>query len=302
MASYQTAPMRPEHVATEVAAVASRTVLPNLVMIGAMKSATSSLHYYLDLHPEITMVKDKELDFFIERKNWGKGISWYSSMFTGRARIEGESSPNYTKYPTFDGVPELMHSVLPEAKLIYIVRDPISRIVSQYVHNYQLGRDNRTIDQALKEPERSSYVHCSKYYMQLERYLRFYDAASILILSTEELQKQRQATMQKVFRFLDVDDTFYSPEYERIIHQSAEKRRNNRLGRFLNRVVSHSKVKPWVPGAFVRAVDGYNARTARKVEKPVLATQTRQRLVDHLKDDVARLRAHTGNSFPDWRL
>src|SRR5687767_10224357 len=76
-------------------------MLPNLVVIGAMKSATSSLHHYLNLHPEISMSETKELDFFVEDKNWPRGIEWYESQFSA-ARIRGESSPNYTAYPVMD--------------------------------------------------------------------------------------------------------------------------------------------------------------------------------------------------------
>jgi len=108
--------------------------LPNLIIIGAMKCATTSLHYYLNLHPQISMSEEKELDFFIHKNNWHKGIEWYKTNFTGNASVYGESSPNYTKYPFFNGVPERMHAVVPDAKLIYVVRDPIERIISHYIH------------------------------------------------------------------------------------------------------------------------------------------------------------------------
>lgn len=111
-------------------------MLPNLIVIGAHKCATTSLHYYLGLHPQISMSREKELNFFIKERNWYKGIEWYKSNFTTKAMIYGESSPNYTNYPFFMGVPERMCSVVPEAKLIYIVRDPIDRVISHYVHNY----------------------------------------------------------------------------------------------------------------------------------------------------------------------
>ena len=65
------------------------------------------------------MSREKELNFFVDELNWNKGIEWYKSNFIGEAKIHGESSPNYTNYPFFAGVPERMYSVVPKAKLIY---------------------------------------------------------------------------------------------------------------------------------------------------------------------------------------
>ena len=113
--------------------------LPNLIIIGAQKCGTTSLHYYLNLHPQILMSREKELNFFITERNWSKGVDWYRSQFVEKAEIYGESSPNYTDYIRFGGVPERMYSVVPDARLIYILRDPIERIVSHYVHLCDMG-------------------------------------------------------------------------------------------------------------------------------------------------------------------
>src|SRR5947208_13622101 len=97
--------------------------LPNLVVIGAQKCGTSGLHYYLSLHPEISMSKPKELNFFIAERNYPRGLDWYRAHFDPTAKVRGESSPNYTAYPLHVGVPERMHSIVPDAKLLYLVRD-----------------------------------------------------------------------------------------------------------------------------------------------------------------------------------
>jgi len=91
--------------------------LPNLIVIGAQKSGTTSLHHYLSLHPEIMMSKHKELNYFNEELNWKKGLAWYKSHFIGEAKIYGESSPHYTFYPLYKGVAQRMYSIIPEAKL-----------------------------------------------------------------------------------------------------------------------------------------------------------------------------------------
>jgi hypothetical protein len=162
-------------------------VLPNLIIIGAQKCATTSLHYYLSIHPQICMSREKELNFFIFERNWHKEIKWYKSNFVKKAKISGESSPGYTSYPFFDGVPERMYSVVPKAKLIYIVRDPIDRIISHYIHQYSAGLENRKLSDALKGFDNNRYVCRSKYYTQLEQYLKYFERSRILIITQEDL-------------------------------------------------------------------------------------------------------------------
>ena len=123
-------------------------MLPNLVIIGAMKCGTTSLHYYLDQHPDISMSAKKETNFFTPR-GFDKGVEWYEQQFTGGTRICGEASPNYSYFDRFPGVPERMHSVIPEPRIIYMVRNPIRRILSQYVHECSAGRETKSLGDAV---------------------------------------------------------------------------------------------------------------------------------------------------------
>ena len=131
--------------------------LPNLIVIGAQKCGTSVLHYYLSLHPEVSMSKPKELNFFIEERNWPRGVDWYTAHFDAEARVRGEASPNYTAFPQHQGVPERMASVVPDAKLIYMVRDPLERIAAHWVHNYAKRREKGDLAETLTHPN-TSYV------------------------------------------------------------------------------------------------------------------------------------------------
>ena len=106
------------------AAESSGLALPNLIVIGAQKCGTSGLHYYLSLHPEVSMSDPKELNFFIAERNYPRGIEWYSRHFDPAARCRGESSPNYTAYPQHLGVPERMAAAVPDAKLEEFLKCP----------------------------------------------------------------------------------------------------------------------------------------------------------------------------------
>ena len=132
--------------------------LPNLLVIGAGKCGTTSLHYYLGLHPQISMSYVKELNFFVKEHKWRRGVKWYQSNFSGSARIYGETSPAYTNYPVFSGVPERIYSTLPLAKLIYLVRDPLKRIFSHYIQCYANRKEDRPFQVALQNFKSNPYV------------------------------------------------------------------------------------------------------------------------------------------------
>src|SRR5215475_5027581 len=204
--------------------------LPNLIIIGAMKCGTSSLHYYLGFHPQIVMSQQKELNFFIQERNWSKGIDWYKSHFTGAATVYGEASPNYTNYPFWTGVPERMASILPDAKLIYLVRDPIERMISQYIHEMAASPEQRTFSEAITDTDNNHYLSRSLYYVQLEQYLKHFSRSQILVLAQEELYAERRTVMETIFRFLEVDLTFSSEKFRQLRHLSKEKRRKTRFG------------------------------------------------------------------------
>jgi len=115
--------------------------LPNLVVVGAMKCGTTALHGFLDRHPEIAMSDPKELNFFFgpaagsgddapwAEGNRHRGVGWYRHQFPVAAPVRGESSPGYTS-PSEPHVAARMAALIPGARLVYLVRDPVERAVS----------------------------------------------------------------------------------------------------------------------------------------------------------------------------
>ncbi|MEA3469299.1 MAG: sulfotransferase, partial [Thermodesulfobacteriota bacterium] len=113
---------------------------PNFFLIGAARSGTTSLHKYLEAHPEIFMSEVKEINYFSNNRYWEKGINWYESHFkTATEKIRGEASTSYTNYPLIKDVPKRLFHYLPDAKFIYILRDPIDRFLSHYLHRIRRG-------------------------------------------------------------------------------------------------------------------------------------------------------------------
>ena len=151
---------------------------PTFVVIGAMKAGTVSLRHHLDEHPDVFLGQGGagrggtfgEPNFFIAEDNWPRGRSWYESLFDGAgpAVAVGECSPCYTWAHAFRGVPERMAQLVPEAQLVYMVRDPIARMQSMYMHQVSAGRERRRAEAALLDDR---YLGPSRYGFQLAAFL-----------------------------------------------------------------------------------------------------------------------------------
>ena len=178
-------------------------MLPDFIIIGAMKCGTSSLYRYIASHREIICSSTKETDFFNNTSNFNQGIDWYQSFFQGEGKFCFEASPNYTKRDKYPHVPERMHSVLPKIKLIYLVRDPIKRVISHYIHNYSNGREWRSLSEAVQEAN-NKYIQTSKYFFQIEAFLEYYSDQQLFILELEQLNKNPANTLNDVFQFLEI--------------------------------------------------------------------------------------------------
>jgi Sulfotransferase family len=175
---------------------------PDFIVVGAMKSATTTLHEQLARQPGVFMSRPKEPNFFSDDPNYARGLGWYSSLFTaaGTGLLRGESSTHYTKLPTFPRTVERMARHLPRAKLIYVMRHPIDRLVSQYVHELTAGGIRGSLVEAVDEhPELVDY---SRYAMQLEPFLDAYGFGRMLPVFFTRLVTDSQQELERIARFL----------------------------------------------------------------------------------------------------
>jgi hypothetical protein len=194
-----------------------------------------------------------------------------------------------------------MRSVVADARLVYMVRDPIDRMLSHYLHNVGGGYDDRTLADAFADPE-SAYVTRSRYFFQLEPYLEEFGEKRIEIVGREELKRDRPATMRRVFAFLGVDPSFSSTQFEREWETGTAKGR----GRFrlMDRAVRLPGLRA-VDRNFDRLPESLRWLVERVVHdpgsgaapKPEVPPSLRQQLADLFRDDVARLERVAGRGF-----
>jgi Sulfotransferase domain len=279
-------------------------MLPNLIVIGAARCGTTSLHRYLDLHPEVAMSEEKELNFFSVDTQWERGVSWYERQFASGTLVRGEASPSYSAYPRTRGVPARMASVIPGARLIYLVRDPIERLFSAYrFARFVLRNETREFSEAVRDFDASRYVVGSRYALQLEQYLAYYSREQILVLEQADLLNRRAQTMRVVFRFARVDENFAAVELSRE-HNPTEGLRANRAGKaaiaLLDRVFGPSRaaaLRARVPLPLARPL--LRAPSAPEVQ---LDDGLRAELKNFLGEDASRLRRLTGQRFATWSV
>ena len=279
-------------------------MLPNLIVIGAAKCGTTALHRYLGLHPDIFMSKSKELGFFCSSENWDERLRWYESQF-GAATVRGESSPSYTNCPRNKGVPERMASLVPDARLIYLVRDPVDRVISQYrFGRWVAGYDYGEIEDMLADLETSPIVVQSRYGYQLEQYLPLFPLSRILILESSDLRDRPAETLARIFRFLDVDDTFTTSAFARPHNETEATLPANPVGRRVRslayRVLGRGRARRLqsrLPG-FVQRPFLANAEIPHVSLDPAV----RATLEAFLGEDADRLRRLTGLPFETWTV
>lgn len=176
--------------------------LPDFMIIGAMKCATSTLHEQLARQDGFFMCTPKEPYFFSDDPVYAKGIDWYAGLFAGAKPTDicGESTTHYTKLPTYPQTIARIAKYVPEAKFIYVMRHPIDRLVSQYIHQWTEREIETPINDAINtNPELIAY---SKYAMQLKPYFAEFGQERVLPVFFDHLRTHSQAELERICDFL----------------------------------------------------------------------------------------------------
>lgn len=276
-------------------------VLPNFLVIGAMKGGTDSLWQYLRHHSQVFMSETKELDFFTAEINWSRGRSWYERQFDGAgdAVAVGEASTSYTKHPVHHGVPGRIAELLPQARLVYVVRHPVERLRSHYLHETLLGHERDPIEEAVfKNPV---YLDFSRYALQIEQYLQHFGRDQLLVITSEGLRADRRATMDTVSRFLGVNGGSPNAVLEHEFHSTGEKRVLRSPFLAIQRIPGYRQMARLAP-RFLRDSTHRLRTRGIDVQRAAISDRFRQHLEDELREDVKRLRKYLGRDFGGWGI
>lgn len=189
---------------------------PNFLIVGAMRSGTSSLAGYLADHPDVFVTPRKEIHYF--NRFYDEGFEWYLEKFAGAGgeHAVGEATPSYMYEPV---AIERLAETLPEARLIAILREPVARAYSHYWFNRSRGREELSFEEALaaeparldgsdeEERARSSYFDRGLYAEQLGRMRRRFPDEQIKVVLFEDLVRRPGRVYAEVCEFLGVDSS-----------------------------------------------------------------------------------------------
>lgn len=282
-------------------------MFPNFLVIGAAKCGTTSLYEYLKAHPDVYMSPQKEVRFFSKEENWARGLAWYESFFdgaTGETAV-GEASPQYTCYPYRDPAPRIA-ATIPHAKLIYLIRNPVQRVLSAYQFQVALGNEFDPIEKVIRKRGPSGEppfaLTLSSYGMQIESYMRHFPRDALLVVKTEDLKADRPTTMARIFSFLGVDPQAVAASDEEF----------NRTERLLHR---RNARRRWLTAEERVKLPGYGA--VRLLPRPVrdkarslihrdaavtIPAGIENQIGAALRPDLEKLAAYMGPDFDAWGL
>lgn len=176
--------------------------LPHFMIIGAMKSATSTLQDQLIQQPGIFMCEPKEPNFFSDNDQYEKGMTWYLDLFKDfpEDSLLGEASTHYTKLPTYPYTISRINKHLSGTRYVYVMRHPIDRLISHYIHEWSMGNYKCDINEAITQhPELVAY---SCYSMQLAPYFETFGIDNVLPVFFNRLIKNSQSELERVCNFI----------------------------------------------------------------------------------------------------
>jgi hypothetical protein len=281
-------------------------MLPNLIIIGAAKAVTTSLHSYLAAHPDIYMSKKKELAHFL-RDDWDTpaAIAEYEAHFAGANGHpwRGESTPMYTQAGFFPNAAERMAKVVPDARFIFVAREPFERLKSAYFQQRTWPR-YRLWDQFVQEWRQPGDQLFSpmRYATQLKLYLEHFAPEQILVMDHDDLLHRQDDALREIFGWLGVDPEFRSPVF-------TEKRNTQR-----------GKGSPRMPrGVWMKVVYPLTEKVPRRwreplaapakklllkdfEDKPVITDELRAEMSEVLRPEMDWLREFSGKPFARWTV
>ena len=269
----------------------------DVMLIGAQKSGTTSLAQQLDSHPGICLSSEKEPAFFNTQEDWRAGLSQYHALFAPTpGQLCLEASTMYTFLPEFGGTHERIHAYNPNVKLIYVMRDPVERMLSNYAFRRvrRLTSDSPEVA-LLRDP---TFVNRSRYGMQLRPYLELFPAEQVHLMVFEEHVADPTRSLKEVGAFLGIEGDEFGPTGAATRHASTGESRLSDRGRRLKRHPLAGKAISALPSPLRRVV-GRGFRTTLE-QKPTVTPELRQRLHRLVEDDVAQVEEWLGRPVDAW--
>jgi hypothetical protein len=266
----------------------------DFVIAGAQKCGTTTLTRILDAHPSLVCCSKKEPHFFSTARDWRAELQTYEQLFPWQeGALHFEASTTYTFYPhRSPNVWERLFAYNPAMKILYLVREPLERITSAYMHAFERGYTTLPLEEAVRE--RNVYLDVTRYATQIRPFLDRFGQDSVRILFFEDLIERPRALARDVLSFLGVDPEVQLPVRGTQANKSLRGgRRHYRHGALPFRVLRRVAPRVW------EKVTDPSKRAFR--ERPRLSLESQRRVLQLLALEIDEIERLTGRDLSHWR-
>jgi hypothetical protein len=287
--------------------------LPDFFVLGVAKGGTTSLHHYLRQHPALFLPYEKELHFFdADEERFSTGLDQYLRYFSDAGdRLAGDATPSY--FRNVEVVADRMRHLYGDAppQFLLLLRDPVERAYSHYLHNVSEGREPLSFEEALeadqadplsKREEWKAYFTDGVYVDILEQWFAHFSRDRFLILRSATLAQTSEGTLGEIFRFLGVDPTV-EVDTDVYLNRTGEEQ-SRALGRLLSVLPSRlrSGVRRWIPESIRLPVEQFIRRrsTGDASDRPTLDPDIERALRERYAPHVRRLADLLDREFSAW--
>lgn len=267
------------------------------MIIGAQKCGTTTLYNTLMQHPSIAGCKTKEPHFFSTSKNWRRELNYYESLFpeSNEGMICGEASTSYTFYPLRNKkIWDDIYEYNSKMKLIYIVRRPIDRIISNYMHSYHRGFTEKNIEEAIISDR--FYMDVTRYYTQIMPYIKRFGTEQVRIIDFDDLIQDKKRVTSELLKFLELESNKF--DFDSDMHSNVSVDGNKRHHKYDNPPWNSRIIRRLAPTLWNRMTNN-SARAF--TTKPYLNTGDQQMVINMLELEVKALEKLINKDLSHWR-
>ena len=288
---------------------------PDFIIIGAAKSGTTTLYQYLCRHPQIYMCNPKEPDFFSIDTNYAKGIDWYSSLFENAkpTQICGEASTTYSRLHQYPKTVERIARIIPQVKIIYIMRHPVDRAYSFYIHRFKgsLYKPEHAVLNSFEETieQQKEFIDSSHYYYQIKQYLNFFPRESFLFLLLEDLKQKPGEILDRLLNFINVDNSINLIDEKIVANKADDYPRwyiKKQLLSPIKRIPGIDLLSSFVPQKLKSNLyetikqAKYQQWKATQITPPPMLPETRKMLLEHFAEPNFKLSQFLNRDLSHW--
>lgn len=274
---------------------------PDIVVIGAMRCATTSLYEILRAHPDFEVTKVKECDFFLPNE-FEEGIEAFKKLITRSDLPIVDVSPNYSKLYQWPGTAKRIFKTNPDAKLIYIVRDPIARSISAYNALYLSGHHLPKPEQVVPNCTENEVLSGSMYATHLKAFLKYWDPSNITIVDYDKLVSNPEEAVEEMMNSAGFKCDRKGIQSIRT-NDSIGLRRRPKSWAHLRNTGFGRRARRMLPQPMLERVKSMVfSVTPNQAPPPTFSSSARTKIGAYLKSDTNEFRELTGRTFDHWSI